>query len=111
VFNFTEQERRVILFIITVALVGLGINFLKTINQNNKVTASIFQDENLGKVNINTADRELLMSVSGIGVRIAERIIEYRVINGNFQELNELKNIKGINDYRYEKIKDYLILR
>jgi competence ComEA-like helix-hairpin-helix protein len=110
-FNFTEQERRAILFIITVALAGLGINFLKTINQNNKVTASIFQDENLGKININTADRELLMSVSGIGERLAQRIIEYRIINGNFKELNELKNIKGINDYRFEKIKDYLILR
>jgi len=99
----------VVLFLILAALIGIGINFLKTKSSCQRIADQIFAD--IGKINLNTADKELLMSVSGIGVRLAERIIEYRKINGNFQDPSDLKNIKGINDYRIEKIKDYLIVK
>jgi len=110
VFHFTPQERQVILFLATVAFLGFGIRFLKVRHSDKKIVAYIFTQE-LGKINLNTAHKELLMGISGIGEKLASRIIEYRQKNGEFRDPSELKNIQGITHYRYEKIKDYLIVK
>ena len=107
--GLTPQERRVILFLITIALVGLGIEFIVKINSPLKVIVNAYQD--LGKINLNTADKEQLMGVSGIGEKLAQRIIDYRVKVEGFKEPEELKNIKGISDDKYEKIKDLLVVK
>jgi competence protein ComEA len=109
-FHWTKQERQVILFLASVALLGHGIRFLKTYHGQKKIVANFFA-EDLGKVNLNTASKELLMSVSGIGPVLAGRIIEYRQEKRGFGNIDELKNIKGITHYRFELIKDYLILK
>lgn len=57
-------------------------------------------------ISLNTASREELMMLSGIGESIAERIILYRQENGNFQTIEELKNVKGIGDKVFEKIEN-----
>jgi len=104
-FNLTPQERRVILFLITMALVGMGINFL--VKRNSLVKTFVcFAENNIGKVNLNKADKEDLMDIPGLGERLASRILEYRQQNGDFASLEDLKKIKGINDYRYEKLKN-----
>jgi len=59
-----------------------------------------------GKVNINTASASELDTLPGIGPVYAERIIEYRNANGGFKTPAEIKNIKGIGDKTYEKLKD-----
>ena len=107
--GLTNQERRVILFLITVALIGAGINFLFKRFSPNQTLANFSQD--IGKINLNTAQKDSLESVPGIGEKLALRIIEYRQKQGSFNDIEELKNIKGISGYRYEKIKDYLIVR
>lgn len=109
-FNFTQQERQVVIFLISAALIGIGIHYLKTERPCRKITEFIFAQD-IGKVNLNTADKEALMSVSGIGKKLAERIIEHRQANGEFTELDEIRNIEGINNYRFEKIKDHLIVK
>ncbi|MDL0089409.1 ComEA family DNA-binding protein [Campylobacter gastrosuis] len=58
-------------------------------------------------VNINTATKEELMSVKGIGETKANAIIEYRKTN-EFKSLDELKNVKGIGNANFEKIKNEL---
>ncbi len=59
------------------------------------------------KININTADEETLSeNLTGIGPAIAERIISYRNHYGGFQTIEELKNVKGIGDKIFQKIKD-----
>ena len=63
-----------------------------------------------GGVNINTATKEELMRVPGIGEVYADRIIAYREQYGNFETLNELTNIKGIGEKRLEKWSTYLII-
>ncbi len=62
------------------------------------------------KVNINTADKEQLMSVSGIGSAIAEAIIDYRSANGEFMYLEQLLEVPGIGNATFEKIKNYICL-
>lgn len=56
-------------------------------------------------VSLNRASKEELMSLPGIGASKADDIIDYREANGNFKNIEEIKNIKGIGDSIFEKIK------
>lgn len=58
------------------------------------------------KVNINTANQDELDTLPGIGPSIAQKKIEYREENGNFTKIEDLQNVKGIGDAKYEEIKD-----
>ncbi|MGN0452614.1 MAG: ComEA family DNA-binding protein [Ruminococcus sp.] len=59
-------------------------------------------------VDINTAGKEALMTVPGIGEVIAQRIIDYREQIGRFNSVEELMNIKGIGESTFENIKIYV---
>ena len=72
------------------------------IEENN--TSNSSKEDN--KVNINTAVQSELDSLPGIGPSIAQKIIDYREENGNFKNIEELQNVKGIGDAKYEEIKD-----
>lgn len=58
-----------------------------------------------GKININTASREQLMDIPGVGEVIAERILEYRKSN-RFKNTEDIMNVKGIGNATYEKMKE-----
>ncbi len=60
-------------------------------------------------ININTADKETLMSViKGVGEMKAEAIIAYRKENGDFKSVDELINVKGIGQGTVDKHKEQL---
>ena len=61
-----------------------------------------------GKININTATKEQLTSISGIGDGRAESIIKYRSEHGKFVTIEDIKNVSGIGDSIFENIKDYI---
>lgn len=63
-------------------------------------------EEASGKININTADEATLDSLPGIGPSTAQKIINYREENGKFNSIEEIKNVSGIGDSKYEEIKD-----
>ena len=63
-----------------------------------------------GKVNINTADVNELMTLPGIGESKAKTIVEYRESNGNFGSIEELMNISGIKSGVFQKIKDSITI-
>ena len=61
-----------------------------------------------GKININTANASELDKLPGVGEAIAKKIIEYREYNGNFSSIEEIKNVSGIGETKFEKMKDYI---
>lgn len=58
-----------------------------------------------GKVNLNTAGKDELMLLPGIGEAKAERILQYREKVGSFQKIEEIKNVSGIGEAIFERIK------
>lgn len=61
-------------------------------------------------ININTADQATLQLLPGIGVSYAKRIIDYRIEHGGFSKIEELMEIKGIGEKRFEKIRPLVTL-
>lgn len=59
-------------------------------------------------VNINSADKDQLVALPGIGPKTAEAIVAYRKDNGNFKSVEELTKVKGVGDKTLEKIRPYL---
>ena len=58
------------------------------------------------KISINSATESELMQINGIGKTKAENIIKYRNKYGKFKKIEDLKNVSGIGDSTFEKIKD-----
>lgn len=73
----------------------------QSINQNSGNKDSLNQ-----KVNINNATLEELKTIKGVGDAKAKSIIEYREKNGGFKNIEDIKNITGIGEKMFEKIKD-----
>jgi len=65
-------------------------------------------DDSNGKININTATKDELMTIPGIGEAKALAIISYREKNGAFSSIDEVKKVEGIKDGVFKKMKDYI---
>ena len=61
---------------------------------------------NTDVININTANKERLMKISGVGKTKAEAIISYREKNGDFKKKEDITKVRGIGKATFEKIKD-----
>ncbi|MCK5288035.1 MAG: helix-hairpin-helix domain-containing protein [Candidatus Omnitrophica bacterium] len=117
-FCLTYRERKVLIFIGILIFIGSLLKFFN-VNLDGKTLSSPEYSEYSNKpidnpissiVNINTASREKLTDIIGIGDVIAERIIEYRLKNGLFQNLNDIKKIKGIGNKKFDIIKNKITL-
>jgi competence protein ComEA len=59
-------------------------------------------------VNINTADEKGMDSLPGIGPVMAKRIVDYRRENGRFSNIEELKEVPGISEKKFDNLKKYI---
>ncbi len=62
------------------------------------------------RISINSGSINDLCLLPGIGEKIAQRIIDYRNENGFFQKLEDIQNVSGIGEAKYQKIKEYICL-
>ena len=78
------------------------------ISENNTSNKS---EINNNKININTADLSELDSLPGFGQVTAQKIIEYRQEHTKFNSIEELMNIKGIGEKKFNNVKDYIYVQ
>lgn len=76
------------------------------IHKNDGTQRSGQVSENDGKVNINTATKEELMQLNGIGEVLAQRIIKHRDKVGGFKQISDLLQVEGIGESKYQSIKE-----
>lgn len=86
---------------------------IEVLSKEEAKTAKPFVDSSLTEtskklVNINTATKEELMQLPGIGESRALSIIAYRDKNGEFKKITDIMKISGIKEAAFEKIKDYI---
>lgn len=91
--------------------------------ENNEKTKNIPKEENTPSmqiqdtntkqdvININTATQEELDTLPGIGPATAAKIIAYRKEKGKFNNKEEIKEVSGIGEAKYEKIKEYISIK
>ncbi len=77
-------------------------------SQDTAIVSVSIEDD--GLISINTATESKLKEIPGIGEVKAKAIIEYREANGGFKALDEMKNIDGIGEKTFEKMKDKIKL-
>lgn len=101
--NFTPEERKVILFLLSLCFSGLILSNL--IKARPQVKRIVYPEVELARVNLNKISLEEIQRLSLVPPKITRQIIEYRNLHQRFTSLEELKDVKGIGPKRYEKLK------
>lgn len=71
-------------------------------------TANIENNIKEEKININTADEDELQRLPGVGASTAVKIIKYREENGSFRKIEDIQNVKGIGEAKYNDLKEQI---
>lgn len=111
--ELSKNERSAVIILLIILTIGLGV----VAYQKTRPCATLEMDsfeaagiEDLigvkGRININEATAQDLEKLEGIGKSLAGRIIAYRDSQGRLASSGELKNVKGIGDKLFDKIKD-----
>ena len=127
----TRTEQRVILFLSGTLVVGAGIRLYqeasppqrrfdyRSIDSSFAAFKERLATDTLHRktgrpvksLDINTASKEDLITLPGIGPVLADRILEYRENGGGFESVEELQKVKGISGKKFEKLKPYVTVQ
>ena len=83
-------------------------NMSKNTTETTKKENTMTQNIQNTKININTATQTELETLPGIGPSIALKIVNYRKEKGKFKNIQDIKNVNGIGDSKFNKIKDLI---
>ena len=106
--NKTDKVLISVFLLVFLAVSGFIINSGNMLSEVQLSQEAVRYDRKPALVNINTASEYQLAGIGGVGDTIAGRIVQYRTTNGPFKTTEEIKEVKGIGDATYEKIKDYI---
>lgn len=87
---------------------GSGENIVE---ENNEDDGKLNNNNSNKNININRATETELQTLPGIGASLAGRIVEYREQNGKFNQIEDIKNVSGIGDNKYNNIKDLICVK
>lgn len=79
-----------------------------TIQESVTISTNSKQNE---KININSASKEELKTLPGVGDSVANSIIEYRNKNGKFKKVEDLKQVTGIGDSKFDNMKNFITVK
>jgi len=102
--NLTPEEKRVILFLVVISFCGLTLNNLAKINY--RIKKLFCPQARLTRIDLNKVSLEELIRSRCLPVKTSQRIIAYRLQHGNFSSLELLKEVKGVGEKRYDKLKE-----
>ena len=68
-------------------------------------------DASTAKVNVNTADVKSLMTLTGVGRKVAEKIVEYRDSHGPFKKAEEIRKVEGVGNGVWERNRDRIVVK
>jgi comEA protein len=106
--KLSRRETAVLLGFVVCLVV---INVVNHIRREQRIAHHMLYIEELTiQISVNAASSEELETLPGIGPALAARIIEYRHTHGNFERLEDLKNVRGIGKKLFAKIEPYLKL-
>lgn len=83
---------------------GLSNTIQESVTFNN-------EKEQSSKININSANIEELKKLPGVGDSVATAIIEYRNKNGKFKKIEDIKQVSGIGNSKFENIKNFIVAK
>ena len=86
--------------------IGEKVNDGEVLQNENKTSDNF--DEKSNKININTATIEQLDELPGVGEATANKIVNHREENGEFKSIEEIKNVNGIGDKKFEDMKELI---
>lgn len=87
---------------------GKSTDITNTTSVNTNLSTNKKSKTDIEKINLNKATQTELETLPGIGPSTAEKIIEYRKENGNFKNIEDIMNVNGIGESKYNKIKDLI---
>src|SRR5277367_1889179 len=98
-FYLTPQERKFIVIVMIVFIMGASVQLLL---RRDIAPLRWAKSVRQFKININTARVDQLQMLPGIGATLAFRIVAYRHENGSFKKLEDLQNVQGLTRKRFE---------
>jgi len=123
--NFTPQESRILIFLVTTLLLGSAVSLYRhhrphvapelSVSSSEVVSGSRALDVDIEeknhvtpgkKLNINTATSQELQTLPGVGPQLAERIIAYRQAHGPFRSAQHITEVRGIGEKTFLRIRD-----
>ncbi len=124
-FSFTPQERNLLVFIVFALCTGYLLHLISPARvefipiqlsgtpeyspvENKKSAVRNSLSDSLSGLYINRITKEELISISSIGEKTAERIIEFREKNGPLTSTDDILAVPGIGEKRLQKIKDFI---
>lgn len=82
------------------------INYIQNDAGNNVIVPDASSNSSL--ININSASQAELETLPGVGASTAKKIIDYRTKNGKFQTIEDIMNVSGIGEAKFNNLKDYI---
>ncbi|MDP8259506.1 MAG: helix-hairpin-helix domain-containing protein [Candidatus Gygaella obscura] len=110
-----KKEQKIFLITVVIVIAAfLAISFLIKRKRFTCPLASLVKaklnSSQTKPININKATSQELSSIKGIGSVLASRIIDYINTKGSFESIEELKEVKGIGEYKFNQIKDEVFI-
>ena len=107
ILNLSKKQKIILSIVISIIFVLVLIYVYQNLYEEDaEILLTNEENEVDSKVNINTASKEKLETLPGVGETTAQKIIDYREANGKFKTIEDIKNVSGIGDAKYESLKD-----